>query len=216
MKKIFPSVFLLFFFAMSFAQDFKIGVTVEPQITWLSPEAKDVKKDGNFFGINGGLIIDKYFQKNYAIHTGLSLGIQGGGLKFDNPSTISAYDSTATLQAGTTVDYNLHYLSVPLGLKLRTNQIGYFSYFVLIGFTNQINIKAKATTNDNSLTDDIITKEIYLYNLAYHIGLGADYALSKDTALTFGLVYNNGFLDLTKKNPKVKSRVLALRLGILF
>jgi hypothetical protein len=216
MKRITPTLLLLFYFAVSFGQVVKIGVSIEPQFTWLSSDTKNVNKEGSFLGINGGLVLDKYFRKNYALHTGISIGIQGGGLKFNNQSTIETNDAKVPLPANTTVDYKLQYITVPFGLKLRTNQIGYLTYFVLIGFTNQFNIKAKANSSNNTLQNDLINKEINLYNLAYHFGLGTEYALGQDTALTFGLVYNNGFLDLTKSSANVKSRVLSLNLGIMF
>jgi hypothetical protein len=122
-----------------------------------------------------------------------------------------------TLPANIIVDYKLQYVTIPLGLKLRTNQIGYFTYFVLLGFTNQFRTKAKGNSTDsNLLNNDLINKEVKFYNLGYHFGLGAEYALGKDTGLTVGFVYNNGFLDITKSHGHIKSRVLALQIGIMF
>jgi opacity protein-like surface antigen len=216
MKKIIPILLLLFCIKTTFAQEVKIGISLEPQLTWLSTDTKNVNKDGSYFGINGGLVLDKYFRKNYALHTGISIGTQGGGLRFDSPSTIETNDSTVRLPAHTSVDYKLQYITIPLGLKLRTNQIGYFTYYVLIGFTNQFKIKGKASSSDNTLSNDLINKEIGFYNLGYHFGAGAEYAISQDTALSFGLVYNNGFIDLTKNNGSIKSRVLSLNVGIMF
>jgi Outer membrane protein beta-barrel domain len=216
MRKLAPVLFLVFCFTASFAQEVKLGVSIDPAITWLSSDTKDVKNDGSTFGISGGLVLDKYFKKNYALHTGISIGTQGGGLKFDSQSKIEGEDSTITLPAYTGVKYKLEYITIPFGLKLRTNQIGYLSYFALIGFTNQFNIKAKATSSNNALDNDLINKEIVFYNLAYHFGIGAEYAISQDTGVTFGLVYNNGFIDLTKNHGSVKSRALTLSVGIMF
>jgi hypothetical protein len=169
------------------------------------------------FGVRGGLIVDKYFQEHYAISTGLSIGTQGGSLRYSEETTIRVYNEEDTLPAGTTVDYRLNYITIPLGLKLKTNQIGYFSYFARLGFTNQINIKAKGTSSDGSLDEDDIKKEIFFYNLAYHFGIGLEYAISEDTAILFGINYHNGFIDITKSSDvKVHSRVLAIRLGVIF
>ena len=216
MKRITPTLLFLFFLSASFGQGVKIGVAIEPQITWLSSDSKNVNNNSSYFGINGGLVIDKYFKKNYAFHTGISIGTQGGGLKFDDSSSVKTNDGEVILQPHSTVDYKMQYITIPLGLKLKTNQIGYLTYFVLVGFTNQFRIKAKAKSTDNSLSNDLISDEINIYNLAYHFGIGAEYALGQDTALSFGLVYNNGFLDVTKSSGNVKSRVLSLSVGIMF
>jgi hypothetical protein len=216
MKRIIPALLLLFWSIISFAQETKIGVIIEPQYTWLSSDSKNVNKDGSYFGLNGGLVLDRYFKKNYALHTGISIGTQGGGIKYDTPSTFETNDTTVTLPAHTTVDYKLQYITIPLGLKLRTNQIGNFTYFALIGFTNQFNIKGKASSSENTLSGDLINKEIAFYNLAYHFGAGAEYSISQDTALSFGLVYNNGFIDIAKHNGNIKTRVLSLSVGIMF
>jgi opacity protein-like surface antigen len=212
-------LFLLasFFTGTGLSQKAKFGVFIDPMITWLSPDSRNVISEGVSMGVNGGLAIDNYFQKNYAVHTGISIGTQAGSLKFGQESYINAYGETDTLPAGTTVDYRMNYITVPLGLKLKSNQIGYFSYYALIGFTNQFNVKAHGTSNEGTLEKSDIIEEINLYNLAYHFGAGVEYAISKDTAITLGIVYHNGFLDVThNSNAKVYSRLVSIRLGVMF
>jgi hypothetical protein len=199
------------------AQKVKFGVYADPQISWFNPEARTVKSEGTKLKFQGGLIIEKYFQDNYALNTGIGIGSQGGKLFFEEASTIHVYNEVDTLPAGTIVDYHLNYITVPLGLKLKTNQIGYFSYYALVGFTNQFNIKAKGTSDDGTLNKDVIDKEISLYNLAYHFGIGVEYYISENTAFTIGAVYHNGFLDITKSdNASVYSRVVSIRIGVIF
>ena len=217
MKRVLNILLLLTLSVLSFAQTTKFGVFIDPQFTWLNAQSRSVESDGMKFGVRGGLIIDKYFQENYAIHTGISIGSQGGSLLFSEASEIRVYGEVDTLPSGTTVDYKLNYITIPLGLKLKTNQIGYFSYFARLGFTNQFNIKATASSSDGSLNKDEINKEIFFYNLAYHFGIGVEYAISEDTAIIFGVNYHNGFIDITdSKNVKVNSRVLSLRVGVIF
>lgn len=200
-----------------YGQGTKFGVFIDPQMTWLSSDTRDVNRDGIIMGINGGLAIDKYFQKNYAINTGLALGTQGGTLNFKNESVISAFDEVDTLPAGTSVDYKLNYLTIPLGLKMRSNEIGYFSYFAQVGLTNQFNIKARATSSDNTLDKSNISDEIGLFNVAWHFGGGIEYGISKDTFLSFGVFYHNGFFDiLSNDNTKAVSRAVSLRVGVMF
>jgi hypothetical protein len=200
------------------AQDVKFGVFVAPQFSWFSPEAKDVESDGLIAGFSGGLNIDNYFAENYAFATGINIGGQGGKLNYSETSnnTLTVYDSTYSL-AGNTVKYKQQYVSVPLGIKLRSNEIGYLKFHVVLGFTNQFNIKTTVTdeTNDN-FNDDSIKDEINFYNLGYHFGGGIDYAIGEDTSLFLTVVYDNGFLDITKSSLQVNSRIISIRAGITF
>jgi hypothetical protein len=217
MKKITSLSIFLFIISLSFGQGYKIGVVVDPQVTWISSESKTiVVNESTIVGINGGLSIDKYFQKNYALHTGLTIGTQGGKLRYIDRINFNIDGKDISLPAGSVVDYRLNYITVPLALKLKTNQIGYFSYFAQLGFTNQFNIKAKASSDDNQLNKDLIKKEIKFYDLSYHFGAGIEYELSEATAFTFGVFYHNGFLDLTKKTGSVYSKAIGLSLGIIF
>lgn len=219
MKLTFLIVFLFGTSSFLLSQNAKFGVYADPQLVWLSPDSRQVVSDGVKMGISGGLMIDKYFQKNYAIRTGIAIGTQGGKVRFGIPTYFTSYDETDSLPAATTVDYSLNYITIPLGLKLKTNQIGYFSYYARIGFTNQFNIKAKATSNDvdHTLEKNNINEEIFFYNLAYHFGIGIEYSISEDTAIDIGITYHNGFIDITNdKNFKIYSRILALKLGVIF
>jgi len=181
----------------------------------MSSESKKVGNEGSIVGINGGLSIDKYFQKNYALHTGLTIGSQGGKLRYTDSISFDVDGNLIKLDKGSVVEYRLNYITVPLALKLKTNQIGYFSYYAQLGFTNQFNIKAKASSG-NLLEKDIIKKEIRFYDLSYNFGAGIEYELSKETAFTIGIIYHNGFLDLTDQSTKVVSRALTLSVGIIF
>jgi hypothetical protein len=218
MKKLPTIIFVIILSVPGFSQGAKFGVYISPQIAWLSPEAKDVKSGGTIGKFAGGLIVDNYFAKNYAFSTGIAIGGQGGKLSYNSTSNnaLNIYDTTYSLN-GKTVKYNLQYINVPLGLKLRSNEIGYLRFHVIIGFTNQFNIKAKVTDEtDGDFNDDSIKDAINFYNLGYHFGGGVDYALGEDTSIFLTIVYDNGFIDVTKSDPKVSSRVLSLRLGITF
>jgi opacity protein-like surface antigen len=196
-------------------QDLKIGVCVNPQITWITPESKSVDNEGAALGISGGLNFDNYFRKNYALNLGIHLSSQAGSLRFSQGAEIDGDDTTFTIPIGSVVDYRINTITIPVGIKLKTNEIGYFSYYAQLGFTNQIRLKAKASSGKN-LEKDLITKEIKPFNMSYHFGAGIEYALSEDTALSFGIFYTNGFLDLTKHPPRTYIRSISFCLGVIF
>ena len=215
--KYFLTCAVLLICSYAFAQELKIGVYADPMYSWISAESRTVRNEGSKIGIDGGLIIDKYFQKNYALQTGVSIGTQGGELLFDEEKAFLSYGVIDTLPAGSIVDYKLNYISVPLGLKLKTNEIGYFSYFTRLGFTNQVKLKARATSDNGILNKSVVEDEIFFYNLSYFIGLGLQYGISQDTYLNFAVTYNNGFINLSREEGvKLYTRSVSLRLGIIF
>lgn len=216
-QKAFISIFILFISISVFSQETKFGVFVDPQISWFSPESRDVSSDGIVLGINGGLSLEKYFQKNYAFVTGLSIGTLGGKMLFDSAQTLTVYEEDITLDPDEVINYKLQYITIPLGLKLKSNQIGYTSFYVNVGFTNQYNISAKGSTgNSDKLNKDSIREEIGRFNIGYHFGGGIEYALGEDTSVTCGVIYHNGFIDVTTDSPVTYSRVLSVRFGIIF
>jgi len=60
-----------------------------------------------------------------------------------------------------------------------------------------------------------------MFNLSYHITAGIEYSLGGNTALVFGLDFDNNFLDITKDNgnqptDKVSQKILSFRFGVNF
>jgi hypothetical protein len=217
MKKYFIVNILLFSFLYIQSQDLRFGVFLDPQLSWLTPDKKNINRDGLRIGIKGGLILDKYFANNYAFTTGISISNMGGNLYYKDSVIIETLEKEQILNPESRVEYKLQYVSVPVGLKFKTNQIGYFTFFAQLGFTPQVNIKAKADASDNQIDNENISKELNLFNISYFFGGGLEYSLGGSTALTGGIIFNNGFIDvLSSKNVKETLSFLSLRLGIMF
>ncbi|MBN1950162.1 MAG: outer membrane beta-barrel protein [Bacteroidales bacterium] len=219
MKRIILSILLLLGCAFSFGQGkgIKIGVYVDPMISWFSSESRTASSDGAKMGVDGGLVVDNYFQDNYAFHTGIGIGTCGGSILYTDARPFLSYGLSDTIAAGSVVDYKINYLTLPLGLKLTTKEIGYFSYFARLGFTNQFNLKTRATSSDGMLTKSVVEQEIFFYNLSYFVGAGIQYHINKDAALDFAVTYSNGFINLSRIDElKFYSRSVTLRVGIIF
>ena len=211
-------LFILILFSLSrglYAQNqYTFTVFGEPQISWMSPDSKNVESDGSQISFNAGFNFDNFFAERYAYSTGLSINNIKGKLHYKDSRDISAKDTSYTI-TDDVVSYNLQYLDIPLGLKFKTIEIGYTSFFTHLGLNAAINIKSSADvpgSNDVNVSD-----EVNWYNLSYYIGAGIEYSIGGGTALVGGVTYKNGFLDITKNNnTKVTSGNVSLRLGILF
>ena len=138
--------------------------------------------------------MEYYFAPNYALVTGLNLTLLGGNLLFTDSVDISTGDGDhVIIPAGTTVAINANYISIPVALKLKSNEIGYFTYFAELGFTPQINIGSRASSDGNALDKDNVSKEINAFNVSFFFGGGIEYNIGGQTSLMGGIFFNNGF-----------------------
>ena len=208
------------------AQNYKLGAFIEPSVSWYDVESRDVVSEGSFGNFSGGISVDYFFGDNYAFATGLALGTNKGSLQYKESFVLRAYDDIAEVPGGATVNYKVNTLTVPMGLKLKTNEIGYLTYFVDLGLTANINMGTKASVdslvtfageqNPESINDARINKEIIPVSLAYHMGAGLEYGLSESTALFVGIYYRNFFTTLTKNLDNTYPKIVAFRVGVLF
>lgn len=217
MKKILFVAFLTLIGYSAIGQNYRFGIFADPQFFWLKTDSKKVDSDGIRTNFNVGLAMEKYFAKRYAFLTGISMNGVGGELNYKIPTTIHTKDGDHAIDAGTGVLYKLQYLSVPLGLKFCTNEIGYLTYYAHLGVTNHILIRAKADIDKINVSKENVRDEVYPYTASYQIGLGAEYSLGGDAALQLGVTYSNGIIDVLKSSEfnAINSGV-SIRVGVMF
>ncbi len=236
MKKI-AFVLLITLLSISvYSQGVRMGLTASPQVSWMKSDASTISSDGSQFGFNFGLMTDFFFAERYSFSTGLMINNTGGKLKYgEDTLTFKTNDKTYELHPGTSIKYKIQYIDIPLAFRMESNQIGYFVYYAQFGVTNHFRVGASADIEGETfeIVDDVKSiknisingagckDEIDLYSMGYNIGAGANYYFSKNTAITFGLLYTNGFIDVTSnKNKQIKDNVslrsITLKVGVLF
>jgi hypothetical protein len=205
--------------AMQSQTKMRFSLMFNPGLSWYTSDVRNVKASGTVMGLGYGLAADAYFSDNYAFSTGISIESINGNLQYKDSSQFALSSKTVTLQPGTSVKYNVQYLTIPLGLKMKSIEIGYITYFAQLGINTHYTISAKGTSNDanNLLDKDNISREVNFFNLGYHIGGGMEYSIGGNSALIFGIMYNHGFSDITKsKADNIMYNNVSLRLGFLF
>jgi len=136
MQKYILSLIILAFSSQIFPQKLSFSVVVDPMITWMKTNDEDIQRDGCNFGYNIGLVMEKYFTDDYAISTGISILNTGGNLLYLDSIDFDFGSGMDTLSGGTTVTYNLQYITIPFSLKLNSTEIGYTTMFAHIGINN--------------------------------------------------------------------------------
>ena len=246
MKRFITALLIVLFASTnSFSQygDFRFGFQASPMFSWASTSENYILPQGNFLGLRLGAVGEYYFRENYAITGGLGFAFNTGGrLRHDFPGTYWTDTEKGpgldSLSAGVQLKYNLQYVEIPIGLKMRTKEFGYLRYFAEIPmFTIGFNTESRGSISGNTFVDkpsevkDLnISDEINAIALSWGLGGGVEYNVSSTTSIVGGLYYNTTFTDVTtdngvtfhssrgtlKNKEKTNIQSITIRLGVIF
>ena len=237
----------MFSFSVTEAQQlnsFRFGFQASPNVSWMTTDVNYVNPNGNIPGMKLGAVAEYYFQPDYAIVSGLGFSFNTGGrLLHDFSGTYWTESNLGigvdTLAQGVNLKYNLQYVEIPIGLKMRTREFGYLRYFAEIpvftlGFESQargtVSSTPKVSEDPQAIEDINIKNEIFGLALSWGLGGGVEYSLSQSTSLVGGLFYQRYFTDVTddngvtfhstlgdvKNNEKSTINNFTLRIGVIF
>lgn len=222
MKKIILST--LFFCAILSAvqaQQFRFGLTASPVFDWVKVDGELYENTGTKAGFQYGLLFDQTIGsvERYAFSTGVIINYVNVGIT----ATDTVFDNTAEWVARS------QYIEIPLSIRLRTNEINYFSYYGQFGITPGFCIKSRGDllVNDVPLVEDVNLREsdnltgaqYQLFNMSLTLGIGTEYSIAENTNIMAGIFFQNGFAnilddDIDDNNAFLKQ--LGIRLGVLF
>ncbi|MEH6306107.1 porin family protein [Olivibacter sp. CPCC 100613] len=185
-----------------------LGITLSPNMNWLRYGDFDVKSNTAKIGYNYGLVADFAFSENYYFSSGLlieNLRAQSETYQNGNDFVIN--------------NYKLQYAQIPLGVKLKSTQRYYRSYYGQFGFTLGVKLSAKQEIlNSNRVVvqeSDNMKGGADIFRLGLQIGGGVEWLLDHNLRFMTGLSFNNGFTRVVKHGGANNS-YFALNLGILF
>ncbi len=242
MKKIVAfTAFLMLLLTAAQAQNVRFGFQLSPAFSWMSTNTNNVNSSGTNLGLKLGMIGEYYFQENYAVTSGIGFFFNTGGtllherrgdfwVNSELPESCRAATKSETM---TKLKYNLQYVEIPLGLKMRTREFGYIRYFIEphvgLGFRTQAT--GDITSQGEDCQDINIRSDVNLLNLFWGINAGIEYSVSESTSLVGGAGLQFGFLDASKDddevypsslNDPVKEdsrgliRAFVIKLGVIF
>lgn len=215
------------FTAAGFAQDqavgpkmrkkFRIGFNLSPSVDFFQPNTDGVDLDAAKMKFGYGMMAEYAFTNNYALAFGLEHKMAGAALDFGADADVRYISQPDTLENRLlTRTYRYDYVSIPITLKLMTNEIGYFTYFGQFGA--DISVLASAKTKDElqqlvkpatdsteavfaAATETDFTgryNQSMFINVKLRIGAGFEWNFSGNTSLVASVSYHNGFIDLMK------------------
>ena len=222
MKKILSIAIGLLFISNISAQDeekdIRFGLSAAPSVNWYKTDETTLERDGVGIGFQWGLDLEFKINDIASFYTGLKLTNDFGSLAFReidsvgyrvNEQDVFVTDSTYDFNILLSRTYKASYVTLPIGVKMKTKEIGYLTYFGQFGLNTSIRTGVKAkdeikanltTTAEKSKLN--IDKDMQLFRFQLSVGGGAEYNLSGSTSLVFGINYNLGFSNVLKKNSK--------------
>ncbi|MFQ5447123.1 MAG: outer membrane beta-barrel protein [Saprospiraceae bacterium] len=232
MKKI-VAIAAFFLLAQDFisaqTNDLRLGFQVSPVFSSMGSTSNKINSNGTNLGLKLGMRAEMFFRENYAFITGIGFAFNSGGtLHYDNGGQIWTRSELPggvdpTFLPGVDLKYSLQYVEIPLGLKFRTNEMGYLRYWaevpvITLGFKSQ----ARGAIQQAAVNEDKIDikNEVTSLSLSWGIAGGVEYNVSSGTSLVGGIGFQRLFTDVTKNVDDDKSKAyinsIILRLGVLF
>jgi hypothetical protein len=196
----------------------------DPAISWFSTDSYDTRNDGVVPGFNFGISYDRHFGPNYSFYSGLDI-IKGGGRLTNRQTTnfeLKDYSgSIVTVQSGDVIIYRITYLSIPLGIKLQTNQIGFGKFFTDFGLSPKIVVGGRADIPSLNIYGGNAIPELNIFNLSFHIMAGMEYPLAGNNNFIVGIGFENSLFDVTTDSGNqpsnvVTQKMVSFRLGMTF
>lgn len=217
MKRTLVIVMLLSSLSAAKAQNIRFSIFADPQFSWFSSDETDVKPNGSIFNVHTGILMDYFFQENYAFSFGFGVNNLGGNLLYADSTFFDSKGEIITVTPNTNMKHKVQYISLPIGLTLKTEELGYLTFSFQGGFMPMFNINAHTTSDDETVFKENIQENIDLFNLNYYAGANAEYRLGGNTMIIGGVRWSAGFTDITDNDrASIKLNSIALHIGILF
>jgi len=217
------------------------GLTFAPTVDWMYPATTGFERNGVAIGMRYGLNINVNLnsRKNYYISTGLFAEQLGGKMKFmDNiaiPIPVGSYTVSTT---DISRSYKAYYLTIPLGITLKTKSLRNFFIVGNAGIYNSFRLKASnsdtyAFPNVETGESEYWTRsattsnEVALIKESVYAGLGMEYSITRNfrTGFTVNYVHSltnyfkgrgNAQNNFTREDQIAKLGYLEIALNINF
>lgn len=205
--KIVPFALFFFLMSMSLSAQYKplvIGISFNPGLSWVKPDNPYYTSNGASFSYSYGIDLDFYFKPNYAFSTGIQILNYKGDLTYPDLYSPSG-NNNDWQQVTSTSELSYMGFHLPAYLKLKSNPIGYNSFFAEFGFSVLFPFRASQNTQSEFASgtsvdrgDRNIMDQTNFASINLLMGVGIEIPLSGDTKIQITFRYLNGMTSLSK------------------
>ncbi len=212
---------LILIISTAFGQkEYSFGFEVAPHISWAKSNTRYVKENGPAFGFKYGLRGDSFFGKNYAITSGLMVSHTSISLDYKDSLKIETVDENYDSLGQTDITYGFQYLEIPLGVKFRSEEIGYIRLQFEGGFIPALQLKSTVSSDKEDIEKEELQKGTSLLALSYYFEGGLTYSLGAQIAIKASVYYASGMIDITsddiREGDNISQNQAGLKVGVVF
>ena len=176
------------------AQGVKFGIQFAPHVSTnrIKDQVEEFKidKSGSSMRFSAGPVLDIFLLDNVAFSTGLWFSNKRAAVEFAQEITGAALTS----------QYTLHYMQLPVSIKMMVNEIaGKWRPYVQVGTTIELKVSEKIG-NDIAEKFEQARDEGFakFYDLGLMIALGTEMNVFSSNSVFAALTYNRGLLNVMR------------------
>jgi len=150
----------------------RLGFIGASSYGWMSTDTKNLSGGGVKAGVGFGIYGDYFFAENYAVSIEALHSTQGYKIKADSIFTFDKASNEYKKTGNAVINYQMRSFQIPITLKLRTNEIGFWRYYGQIGIAPAFsyrsvkanfdpNVFVRADDNTDRLVNDAENDFIY-------------------------------------------------------
>jgi len=235
----------------NFDKKFRFGIRIAPQPTWIKSKDKNTTGGGMNFGFGFGLITEFKLSDIVHLYTGIGGDFENGTINYKkdpaNNYSVSYFTNsdqeiielsngmdTAALFNHKNTGYGgitsrkikTTYVTIPLTLKMLTQEYSGFRYFAQFGVDLALRTKVKVDDNystiikhwggetnaTGTITDIDFKKDASFLpiRIGLNVGLGTEYRIAGSTSLMFSVNYFSSFTNLMRSTSKYMATNMTL------
>lgn len=214
LRTLLVSTGFLLFLSLNLArgQGYHLGLQLKPNISMAEPRELSHENIGAETHFGYGFVFDAMFTETYAIGTGVNVFYNGGVTQH----LAMREDQSGVFIEAVQLRQQQQYVEIPLTFKMRTNEIGYATYFGQFGMGFGLNVRSEGTQKttpfavldslggvselvfSSALLESAASEQVSmaartrLFRPSLIIGFGVERRLTGTTALVFAVRYNVG------------------------
>lgn len=209
---------------------FRFGMYGSTGPAWIKSNTDSMDFNGMRLGLGYGFIGEFSLADNFGLTSGFDVMYVGGKIDYTKTALLNnefggqVLDTAAVSRVKkASATYKVQYLSIPIMLKMKTNEINYMTYFLRVGGSIGMRIGSKGNLdyslgNVNVVLDGVkLNDDINFFRASFNVGAGVEYSLGGSTSAIAELNFSNGLLDVFKsKTTEGVANYISLKIGVIF
>lgn len=208
--------------AQARAQEYpwRFSLHIDPGFNWFYVDNPRYANSGADFGFCAGTEAEWALVERVSLLFGLSYDLRFADVKYKENGFVLKMkyeEEPIPVPAGVIVETQAQYLKLPVGIKMRAVQIGYFTITAATGISGQFLLTQRAAAPSIKVEKAKTTGMFNWAFLGYFIRAGVEYSLGGRSAVEAGLGYYGTFTSVYE--PGVGGlgyHNIAFRIGFVF